>query len=236
MVSENVFVTPAAAECLLLLIQRLADGADAHVPDPVTGLSAGCCPPARVCLTTVLNVDTINSFQRRTYETMRPRRTVCRCPLCVRLSLSYGLFQDNVGGPPWMPGVTAFPRPTRYALQSQPMSPCRGSDPGSARKPRHRRVPAHAVPAAAAARFRGPHSVVGWRVRQPGDRGLGFGHVSVGPAIEQCFHQNTGRWNAPLQQLSLAEQMIDGGAHERYGVVAVSTPGPLTCRIYVEER
>jgi len=26
-------------------------------------------------------------------------------------------------------------------------------------------------------------SVVGWRVRQPGDRGLGFGHITVGPAI-----------------------------------------------------
>jgi hypothetical protein len=26
---------------------------------------------------------------------------------------------------------------------------------------------------------------------------LGFGHVMVGPVIEQCLHQNTRRWNAP---------------------------------------
>ena len=32
------------------------------------------------------------------------------------------------------------------------------------------------------------------------------------------------------QQLSLAEQMVDGGAHERYGLIAISTPSPLPRR------
>ncbi len=75
-------------------------------------------------------------------------------------------------------------------------------------------------------------SVVGWRVRQPLDRGLGFGHVTVGAAIEQCLHQNTGRGNAPPQQPSLAEQMVDGGAHERYGLIAISTPSPAHAAKY----
>jgi hypothetical protein len=34
--------------------------------------------------------------------------------------------------------------------------------------------------------------------------------------------------NAPPQQLSPADQMVDGGEHERYGVIAISTPSPLT--------
>ena len=51
------------------------------------------------------------------------------------------------------------------------------------------------------------------------------GHVAVGPSIEQCLHQITGRWNAVRQQPSLAEQMIDGGADERYGLIAISKPG-----------
>jgi hypothetical protein len=38
--------------------------------------------------------------------------------------------------------------------------------------------------------------------------------------------------DAPPQQPSLAEQMVDGGAHERYGVIAVSTPSPLTRRVH----
>jgi hypothetical protein len=79
-------------------------------------------------------------------------------------------------------------------------------------------------------------AVVGWRVRQPGDRGLGFDHVTVGPAIEQCLHQNTGRWNAPRQQLSVAEQMVDGGAHDRYRVIAIPSPSPLTRQIDIDER
>src|SRR5277367_7086252 len=43
--------------------------------------------------------------------------------------------------------VMASPRPTRYAPRSQAFSPCRGSDPGSARKPRHRREPVPTEPA-----------------------------------------------------------------------------------------
>jgi hypothetical protein len=79
-------------------------------------------------------------------------------------------------------------------------------------------------------------TVVGWRGRQPGDGGLGFGHVTVGPTVEQCLHQDTRRWNAIRQQLSLADQIVDGGAHERYGAVAISTPSPLPGRVHVDER
>jgi hypothetical protein len=50
---------------------------------------------------------------------------------------------------------------------------------------------------------------------QAGDRGLGFVHVTVRPAIWQCLHQDTDRGNAPRQQLSLAEEMVGGGPHER---------------------
>ena len=46
----------------------------------------------------------------------------------------------------------ALPRPTSCAPRSQAMSPCRGSDPGSARKPGHRREPAPGESAAATAR------------------------------------------------------------------------------------
>src|SRR5271155_6271738 len=77
---------------------------------------------------------------------------------------------------------------------------------------------------------------IGWRVRHPGDRGLGFDHTSVGPAIAQCLHQNTRRRNAPPQQLSLAEQMVDGVAHERYRAIAISMPSPLTRHVHVDER
>jgi hypothetical protein len=31
-------------------------------------------------------------------------------------------------------------------------------------------------------------SVVGWRVRQPGDRGLGLDHVTGGAAADQGLH------------------------------------------------
>src|SRR5271169_827689 len=48
--------------------------------------------------------------------------------------------------------VMASPRPRRYAPRSQAFSPCRGSDPGTAHKPRHRREPAPVEPAAATAR------------------------------------------------------------------------------------
>src|SRR5262249_433659 len=51
----------------------------------------------------------------------------------------------------------------------------------------------------------------------------------------QCLHQNTRRWNAPLQQLSLADQVIGGGARDRYGVIAISTPSPLTRQVDVDD-
>ena len=48
--------------------------------------------------------------------------------------------------------VMASPRPTRYALHTQAFSPCRGSDPGSASKPRRRREPSRVEPRVASAR------------------------------------------------------------------------------------
>ena len=49
-----------------------------------------------------------------------------------------------------------------------------------------------------------------------------------GPAVQQRLHQNSGRVNAPPQQLSPADQIVDGGTQERYGVIAISPPSPLT--------
>src|SRR6185312_14533051 len=49
-------------------------------------------------------------------------------------------------------------------------------------------------------------TLIGRRGRQTVDRRLGFDHVTLSPAVEQYFHQSTRRWNAPLQQLSLADQ------------------------------
>jgi hypothetical protein len=68
------------------------------------------------------------------------------------------------------------------------------------------------------------------------NRGFGFGHVIVGAAFEQCLHQNTRCWNAPRQQLSRTDQMVDGGAHDRYGVTAISTPSPRTRRVDLKQR
>src|SRR6185436_287001 len=48
--------------------------------------------------------------------------------------------------------------------------------------------------------------------------------------------QKTRRWNAVRHQLSLAEQIVYGGTHDRYGDVATSTPSPLTCQIHVADR
>src|ERR1700738_993033 len=78
------------------------------------------------------------------------------------------LFQDNLGGRPWMRGVTAFPPPTRYGPRSQAFSPCRASDPGSRDSGHRRREPAAAELAAAAARSRVPPTLIGmggFRVR-----------------------------------------------------------------------
>ena len=61
------------------------------------------------------------------------------------------------------------------------------------------------------------------------------GYVTVGPAIEQRLHQTTRRRNAPQQQLSLAEQMVGGGADERYRVVAISAPSTLTPRVDLDD-
>jgi hypothetical protein len=59
---------------------------------------------------------------------------------------------------------------------------------------------------------------------------------TVGPTVEQCLHQNTRRSNAPQQQPSLAEQMVDGGAHKRYGVIAITAPSPLTRQVDLDDR
>src|SRR5271166_3293335 len=64
------------------------------------------------------------------------------------------LFQDNVGGPPSMPGVMALPQPRRYALRSQVFSPCRGSDPGIRDSGLRHRAPAPVERVVAAARCR----------------------------------------------------------------------------------
>ena len=71
---------------------------------------------------------------------------------------------------------------------------------------------------------------------QPLDRGLGFGRIIRGSAIEQHFHQHTRRRNAPRQQPFVAEQVLDDGTDEPYGVIAISTPSPLTRGVDIDDR
>ena len=101
-----------------------------------------------------------------------------------------------MGGPPWMPAVMASPRPTHVPLE--------------AKRCRHGAV---AIPivavgglVAVSPRQQCAHPqqpdvayhqpLVGLGGRQPVDRGLGFGHVTVGTALQQRLHQNAGRRNA----------------------------------------
>src|ERR1700722_11587635 len=79
-------------------------------------------------------------------------------------------------------------------------------------------------------------TTVGRCIGQSLSRGFGFGHVTVGPPVEQCLHKDTRGWNAPGPQLSLAGQIIDGGAHERYGAVEISTPGSFPRQVGVDNR
>ena len=122
----------------------------------------------------------------------------------------------------------AWPRPSRYGPQSQAFPPCRGSDPGMRDSRRRRREPAAERRAAAAARSRVSPDPL--RLARPltarSRPGLRLRHV--GPAVEQCLHQNTRCRNVPRQRRSLAEQMVDGGMHEGYGAIAISTPSPLS--------
>ena len=68
-------------------------------------------------------------------------------------------------------------------------------------------------------------------------RGLGFGHVSVAaPRSSSVSTRTPVARNAPGQQLSLADQIVDGRAHERYGAVEISTLGPLTRQIHLDDR
>ena len=136
--------------------------------------------------------------------------------------------------------IIPSPRPTRYALRSQAMSPCRGSDPGSARKPRRRREPAPAEPAAATARCRAAPDPLRL-VRLPTARSrpglrLYCRQALPVPRSSSGLHQNTCRRNAPEQQLSLAEQMVDGGAHQRDDLVAIPTSSPLPRHVDLDDR
>src|SRR5436309_957545 len=67
-------------------------------------------------------------------------------------------------------------------------------------------------------------TVLGRRARQSLDDRLGLRDTIVGCAIEQGLDQNTRRRNAPRQQLALADQIIDGPPHERYGAIEISAP------------
>jgi hypothetical protein len=71
---------------------------------------------------------------------------------------------------------------------------------------------------------------------QPGDRGFGFSHVGVSAAIEQCLRENTFRWNAPPRRLSLPEEMVDGGKHQRYRLIKISKPRPLARQVHLDDR
>ena len=39
----------------------------------------------------------------------------------------------------------------------------------------------------------------------------------------------------PRQQLSPVDQLVDGGAHDRYGVIAIATPSPLARHVHIDD-
>jgi len=114
------------------------------------------------------------------------------------------LFQDNVGGSPWMPGVCHGLGPRDMSLEAKLCGHGAVAIPeiriggGIAVSPRQQCQQPQQPDVAYS------QTLIGWRGGKPLDCGLGFGHVTLGPAIEQCLHQNTRRRKAPPQQLSLA--------------------------------
>src|ERR1700733_14730840 len=78
-------------------------------------------------------------------------------------------------------------------------------------------------------------TLIGRRRRQSLDSGLGLSHIIVRPAIEECLHQKTRRRSTPHQQLSLADHMVDGSAHERYGLIVIAAPSPLPRQVHVDD-
>ena len=127
--------------------------------------------------------------------------------------------------------VMASPRPTACAPRSQAMSPWRGSDPDS----RGRRS---SSPWARASSARSRSSQMS-RITKPSSAGA-VANRSIAasasatspsaPAVKQCLHQNTGRRNAPLQQRPARNRSSAAARISRYGVIAISAPGPLPRR------
>ena len=111
----------------------------------------------------------------------------------------------------------ASPRPTRCAPRSQAFSPCRGSGPDSRGNRPRRRGPAPVEPAAAAARCHDHQNAINQLARPLTARSrprLRPRHSSA--PRSSSVSTRTPVAGMPHAQLSCREQIVDGGAHERY--------------------
>ena len=124
------------------------------------------------------------------------------------------------------------PWPSRYVLRSRAIPPSRGSESPS----RCTRIVTagagqqRAQPQQPDVAHRRPSS---WRVRQPVDRGLGFGHVTSAPRSSSVSTRTPVAAVPHDSNRPFAKQMIKGGAHQRYRLVEPSTTesarAPSTC-------
>ena len=76
---------------------------------------------------------------------------------------------------------------------------------------------------------------VGRRGCQPGDRRLGFGHVAVVAAVQQCLHQIAGCRDV-VADLAPSSHVVHRFPQYRDGTVAVAAHGLVPCEIHVEDR
>jgi len=123
------------------------------------------------------------------------------------------------------------------APRSQAISPCRGSDPAIARKRPYRREPVPVEPAAAAARSRvSPNPL---RLARAASRSIAASASATSPSAPRCSSVSTRRPVARKHSTAGVVprgHIVDGRAHERYRIIAISMPRSLTCQIHVDDR
>jgi hypothetical protein len=138
---------------------------------------------------------------------------------------------------PTIPHRRSAPRPSRCVLRSQAIPPSRDSDLDSRGRQRRRRGPGPAGRAAAAARCRvspDRHRLARLLTAQSRPR-LRPDHFRCRARAESP-PEHRSREGAPPQQLSLANHLVDGGAHERNRHITFSTPSALTRQVHLDDR
>ena len=77
--------------------------------------------------------------------------------------------------------------------------------------------------------------VAGGHRRQPVDGCFGFRDVTGLCAVEQCFHQEAGRRNAPPQQLRLTREAVDHSTQLPDRLVPISALSPNSCHGSIDD-